>query len=181
MVTQPWYPICILHVRSGEKKGKYGRIFFQKKNVHSSWRLGICKWNACSIHISSETCTLIKLDRNCHLKLYPSYNRFKWNVFKLFLGHGTFIAQHKPFVTTEMYAAKALMISGHIFLYCFFLCLSLTTQTDMPTASTIFHVYPYTSAKMTGKELYKIYTFFWKAACHVWCGPVTSPPSLLCI
>ena len=131
--------------------------------------------------VSSETCTLIKLDRNCHLKLYPSYNRFKWNVFKLFLGHGTFIAQHKPFVTTEMYAAKALMISGHIFLYCFFLCLSLTTQTDMPTASTIFHVYPYTSAKMTGKELYKIYTFFWKAACHVWCGPVTSPPSLLCI
>jgi len=164
------------------EKGKIWKdFFFQKKNVHSSWRLGISKWNACSIHISSETCTLIKLDRNCHLKLYPSYNRFKWNVLKLFLGHGTFIAQHKPFVTTEMYAAQALMIFGHIFLYCFFLCLSLTTQTDMPTASTIFHVYPYTSAKMTGKELYKIYTFFWKAACHVWCGPVTSPPSLLCI
>jgi len=30
----------------------------------------------------------------------------------------------------------------------------------MPTASTIFQVYPYTSAEMTGKELYTIYTFF---------------------
>jgi len=154
--------------------------FFKKKNVHASWRLGIFKVEYMqhsrifrNLHIDQTRQIVIW---NRILLTADSYEMF-WRYF-LDMEH---LLHNLPFVTTEMYAAKALMISGHIFLYCFFLCLSLTTQTDMPTASTIFHVYPYTSAEMTGKELYTIYTFFWKAACHVWCGPVTSTPSLLCI
>ena len=66
--------------------------FFQKKNVHASWRLGIFKVEYMQ-HSRIFRNLHIDQTRHCHLKSDPSYSRFIFNVLTLFFGHGTFIAQ----------------------------------------------------------------------------------------